>query len=458
MLAVVVSRADRASEHIGEHLLDLAAWTEHEDPDRPDGDGGGTYYRSGDVELRTFDDLHLHIEDAAAAFDDPALLVFASRHSGDTGPLLTAHATGNAGPAEFGGEDGSLAHAAPNALTVVRRAFDEQAPDGYGTGIECTHHGPSSVGCPSLFVELGSGEEEWDDPAGAEAVARSILALEDVEPCTDRGVVGFGGSHYAPRFDRVLTETDWGVGHILADWSLETLEELDDLGGEEATGVIDQAFRRSGVGYALVDGDRPALAEAIDELGYRRVSETWLRETTGVDTALVGRLEGALSAIDDGLRLGALAREHQGGFVVEALPGELLDEANGVDRGAVAEAVAARTLAYETAEGASMVDGRVALADAGGYRRLVEALAAVLEAKYDHVEVREDRRGDRDGDADGGEVLARREAFDPSLAREAGVEEGPAFGRLSAGEPVEVSGETVEPDDVRRARELRFPF
>lgn len=441
MLAVVVSRADEASEHIGEHLLELESWTEHEDETRSDANGGGTYYRTDGVELRTFDDLHLYLDGAAAAFDEPDLLVFASRHSGETGPLLTAHATGNFGPAEYGGGEGSLARAAPNALRAVRRAFDDHAPEGYDAGIEATHHGPSTVGCPSLFVELGSGETEWGDPAGAEAVARSILDLRGVDPAAYRTVVGFGGGHYAPRFDRVLTETDWAVGHVAADWA------LDDMGDpREARAVVAKAFRNSGTEFALIDGDYPELEAVIDDLGFETVSETWLRETSGVPLELVERVERELSRVDDGLRFGDAARGYDGEFVVEELPAELLDEANGVDRSATLAAVADQSLAYETLEGGSLVAGPVALADAGAYRRVVEELAAVLEAKYDSIEV---------GDS---EVLARRESFDPELAREAGVEEGPEFGRLSAGEPVTVGGETIEPGDVRSARERRFPL
>jgi D-aminoacyl-tRNA deacylase len=441
MLAVVVSRADEASEHIGEHLLELASWTERTDEARPDADGGGAYYAADGVELRTFEDLHFHLDGAAAAFDDPEMLVFASRHSGETGPLLTAHATGNFGPAEYGGGAGSLARAAPNALRTVREAFREHAPVGCDVGIECTHHGPSTVGCPSLFVELGSGEAEWADPAGAEAVARSILDLRGVEPSAYRSVVGFGGNHYAPRFDRVLTETDWSVGHIAADWALE---EMGDP--REARAVVAKAFTTSGTEFALVDGERPELAAVIDELGFETVSETWLRETTGIPLELVQRLERHLATVEEGLRFGAPAAGYDGEFVVEELPADLLDEANGVDRSATADAVADLALAYDTVEGASLVAGPVALAAAGDYRAAVEALAAVLEAKYETVEVGE------------GEVVARREAFDPELAREAGVEEGPAFGRLSAGEPVEAGGETVDPADVRSAREQRFPF
>jgi D-aminoacyl-tRNA deacylase len=441
MLAVVVSRADEASEHIGEHLLELASWTEHEDDRRPEENGGGRYYRTEGAELRVFEDLHLYLDDVAAAFDDPDMLVFASRHSGDTGALLTAHATGNFGPAEYGGDERSLADAAPNALAAARDAFETHAPDGYDAGIECTHHGPSSVGCPSLFVELGSDETQWRDPKGAEAVARAILDLRGVDPTADRAVVGFGGNHYAPRFDRVLVETDWGVGHIAADWALE---EMGDP--RESRAVIAEAFRASGADRALVDGDYPVLEAVIDELGFDVVSETWLRETTGVPLDLVAQLEQDLTPIDEGLRFGVPAEGYDGGVALETLPAELLDEANGIDREAVLDSVAAHALAYETTEGASLVAGPVALPEAGTYRRLVAELAAVLESKYDTVTVGDDT------------VIARREAFDPDLAREAGIEEGPAFGRLSAGEVVEIDGETVRPDDVRRAREQRFPF
>jgi len=440
MLAVVVSRADAASEHIGDHLLALDSWTAREDDRRSDAEGGGTYHRTDGVELRTFDDLHLHLDGAAAAFDDPDLLAFASRHAGDAGPLLTAHTTGNFGPAEYGGGEGSLARAAPNALRAVRKAFGEHAPDGYDVGIECTHHGPSTVGCPSLFVELGSGEAQWADPDGAEAVARAILALRDVSPTHSRTVVGFGGGHYAPRFDRILQETDWRVGHVAADWALEAMGDP-----EGARAVVGRAFETSGAEFALVEGEHPRLEAVIEDLGFRTVAETWLRETTGVPLSLVDRLERELTPVADGLRFGEPAEGYDGEYVTVDLPEELTEEAAGIDREATLDAVDGVALAYDTVEGGTLVAGRVALTDAADRCRIVDRLAAVLDAKYDTVDVRE------------AAVVASREAFDPALARAAGVEEGPAFGRLSGGEPVEVDGETVRPDDVRSARERRFP-
>jgi len=91
---------------------------------------------------------------------------FVSRHSGETGELLTAHVTGNFGPAPYGGEPDTLARAAPGAEKRVVEALAAHAPEGYDVGIECTHHGPTDTSVPSLFVELGSDEPQWTDGCG----------------------------------------------------------------------------------------------------------------------------------------------------------------------------------------------------------------------------------------------------------------------------------------------------
>jgi D-aminoacyl-tRNA deacylase len=470
-VALVVSRADRASEHIGEQVLDLVAWDDRTDDGRRDGAGGGTYHTREGFELRRFDDLHLHLDDAADAFDDPSLLLFLSRHSGETGPLLSAHFTGNFGPAEYGGRAGELARACPNAQKRVLGALDAYAPDGYDVGIECTHHGPSRTRVPSMFVELGSGADEWDDPAGARAVARAVLDLADTPPDRSDGdvtrhVVGFGGGHYAPRFERVVRETDWAVGHVGADWPLEAMGHP-----REGREVVRAAFERSAADLALVDGDRPALTEVVAEAGFRVVSETFLRETEAVPRALASRVEAALGPVDGGTRFGDHARVGLDpgptpGFEVEELPDDLLAAALGVDHEAARAAVDDHTVGYESTESGRRPTGRAAFprADAEdgdatpdpddtghddgdtpvAYDRLVGALCAVLRDRYDEVS------------REGSVVVARESAFDPAAAAALGVEEGPAFGRLAGGEAVEVDGRRIPPEAVHSERTVRF--
>ncbi|VTT87654.1 UPF0204 protein MJ0166 [Halorubrum sp. DM2] len=466
MIAIVVSRADSASAHIGERLLEVGDWEAREDGSLPDAEGGGTYYRTEGFELREFDDLHIHLSDPVAAFDcDPAFLAFVSRHSGETGELLTAHVTGNFGGAEYGGEPESLARAAPGAEKRVVEALARHAPEGYEVGIECTHHGPTDVSVPSLFVELGSDEPQWADPEAARAVARAVLDLRgtgadlvdgdgisDAEGTADgdaarpRHVVGFGGGHYAPRFTRIVRETEWAVGHVGADWA------LGDLGAPEANrGVIDAAFERSRADRAVIDGDRPDLAAVVADLGHRVVSETWVREVGDAPLPLVEALEDAIGPVDEGLRFGAVEPGNPAEFAVRDLPTDLLARAQGLDADAAREAVSSAAVAFDTEQGGTRAAGSVAFTsapDAPGYADLVEALAAVLETGYDAVEVLPEQSA----------VVARETAFDPALAAERGVPEGPAFGRLADGEPVEVDGETIEPDDVSRSRSDRFPI
>jgi D-aminoacyl-tRNA deacylase len=441
VIAIVVSRADAASVRIGERLLELADWSAHEDSTRSDAEGGGTYYRldaGRGFELRTFEEWHLELEDAATPFADPELVVFVSRHSGETGPLLTAHFTGNFGPAEFGGREGELAEAAPVAHERLLERFREHAPEGYDVGMECTHHGPSSLSVPSLFAELGSDEEQWADDAGAHAVARAVLDLGSVDRLHEgRRLVAFGGGHYVPRPERIVRETPWAVGHIGADWCLEAM-------GAPDPDVIERAFERSDADLAVVDGEYPTLESTIEELGHRVVSETWVREVGGTPLGLVDRLEGDLTPVDSGLRFGERAAAHDGdgGYAVEPLPAELIEAARAVDADAVREAIEAHALAFETEEGGTRAGDRAAFVP-GERGSLVEALVAVLEREYEVSREPES-------------IVVCERAFDPEKAATLGVPEGPAFGRLASGESVEVGGRTIEPEAVRTERVRRL--
>jgi D-aminoacyl-tRNA deacylase len=449
MLGIVVSRADAASAHIGEHLLALREWESGVDGTRPDPEGGGTVYRTDGVALREFEALHLDIEDAAAAFDDPDLLVFASKHAGETEELLTAHHTGNFGVAEYGGEDGQFARACPGAHEAVVAALQRHAPPEYEVGMECTHHGPTDVGVPSMFVEVGSAEPQWNDPDAAEAVARSILDLADEsadkprENGTRRHLLGVGGGHYAPRFERVVRETDWAVGHIAADWSLDALSEWADSDAER-DGVLERALRASAADYALMEGDRPELQAAIESLGCRVVSETFVRETAGVDLGLVEELEDAVRPVEEGLRFGTLAPGFDDEWTVFDLPDELISDVRGVDSAALREAIEAESVAYVTEQNGTVLTGPVVCPATTDVEAVVDPLVGILERRFDSVEWT------------AGELVARETAFDPDLARTAGIPEGPKFGKLASGRSVEIDGEEISPERFQRERIRRY--
>ena len=455
MIGIVVSRADEASTHLGEQLRAVGEWTAHEDERRADGDGGGSYYTTEGFELREFDTIHIELDDPAPAFSTPDnldFIVFVSRHAGDTGRLLTAHVTGNFGPAEYGGDAGSFARAAPGAHKAVVEALSEHAPDNYEVGIECTHHGPTACSTPSMFVELGSGETQWQDAEAARAIAKAVLDLRGVAADhrpdglkPPRHVVGFGGGHYTPRCERIATDTDWAVGHIGSDW------QLDAMGDPAANRkVIDAAFAASAAELAVVDGEKPELERVIDELGYRVVSETWLRTVGTRPLAVVDAAEATLSPVAEGLRFGEVVVDSDGdtdpaeAWTVVSLPDDLIAAANGIDADATVAAVAETTIAYETTEGATLPAGRALVADTAAFELLIDRLAGLLATDYESVE--QTTEG----------VVCRDTGFDPAKAATLGVPEGPTFGRLAAGETVTVNGREITPESVESERTERF--
>lgn len=425
MIGIVQSEADPASMAIGEALLEATVWTTHDE-----------CYRTEGAELRTVQEMHLDLEHPERLFsEEPTLLVVVSRHAGDTGPLLTGHFPGNFGAAEYGGNPRSLAPAAPRALQGLLAELEQEAPAGYETGIECTHHGPTAVSVPCLYAEVGSDTDQWHDEEAAAAVARSVLALRSRDPWGDRTVVGFGGPHYAPRYRRILTETPWSVGHICPDWALEAVE-----GDEE---ILQATFERSGANRAVLAGEGTELQPAIEAAGYEVVGERWLRAVGDRSLSLVDSVESALGTIGESVALGDPRTED---FVIEELPTQLVEALEAIDRDAVRAAVESEAVGFAIEENGNRLGDRVALPADENRTELLEAFAAILEREYQTVTIEE------------GSIHARREVFDPSLAREQGIPEGPAFGRLASGESIEVEGETIQPDSVHVLEERQFDW
>jgi len=226
-------------------------------------------------------------------------------------------------------------------------------------------------------------------------------------------------------------------------WDEVTPPEIGDLDDAAARAVIRQAFEQSAATHALVAEDHPNVRDVVTDLGYRVIGETWLRETTGVPLARVRRLEAEVATVEAGLRFGEAAVDADECHDV-TLPARLVETARGIDQDATLEAIHDRSVAYVTDQGGSRPAERVVLAAGSDSEELVEALADVLRQRYDAVE--------RDGD----DLVARETVFYPERAATLGVPEGPKFGRLAAGETVEVDGQSIPPEAVSETREDRF--
>ena len=81
------------------------------------------------------------------------------------------------------------------------------------------HHGPT-LSKPVMFAEIGSSAVQWEVTEAGNIVAQAIVAAiknERVWPA----YVGFGGTHYAPKFTPKIVDGEISLGHIISGYALE---------------------------------------------------------------------------------------------------------------------------------------------------------------------------------------------------------------------------------------------
>lgn len=167
-----------------------------------------------------------HIEDH---FDAEAI-IFCSRHRAESGqPALLVHSTGNLGSeALFGGNPQQLSVSAPSLVSAaLKKLFEERNKmqlNEFDVSLEVTHHGPTTMNTPLVFVELGSSEALWTHKEGARAVAAAVMECA-AEPLSGAAAIGFGGTHYASKFNKLVLEKNYKVGHLAPKYAINDLTE-----------------------------------------------------------------------------------------------------------------------------------------------------------------------------------------------------------------------------------------
>jgi len=159
---------------------------------------------------------------------DADAFIFCSRHRAESAkPALLVHSTGNLGTeALFGGNPQEVSISAPSLVSVALKRLikerQERSLDDFDVSLEVTHHGPTSMKTPMIFIELGSSDEYWLHKDGARAVAAAIMDCVK-EPLAEESVIGFGGTHYASKFNKLVLEKGYKIGHIAPKYALNGL-------------------------------------------------------------------------------------------------------------------------------------------------------------------------------------------------------------------------------------------
>ncbi len=233
---------------------------------------GENTYEAGGVVLAGFPQDVLEFEVVEQAFSPGETIVLSRHRSEARVKSLTVHHTGNPlAQALAGGRPRELGVANPPRAKQLLQLLAEKAEEAGIAGefevtLEVTHHGPTSIEAPMVFIEIGSSEEEWRDPRARRVVAETVAEALSRRLPDCRPAAGFGGGHYARKHTGVMLETDICYGHIYAKYVFKA--GVDDH-------MLGQAFTRSRPRAMLAvvekkgvnSRDRARIARVAEALG-----------------------------------------------------------------------------------------------------------------------------------------------------------------------------------------------
>lgn len=371
---------------------------------------GQPVYERGDVWLIATEKSQVRASHLDAFFS-PDYYVFASRHrSTSERKTLTVHTPGNlSSQAELGGRGRELALCEPSAVKValneLKRIRDMRNLD-YVVSLEATHHGPTELTRPVLFVEVGSTPREWEDEEAIRAVAQAVLKAAENRASFEAGV-GIGGNHYAPLHTKAVLETDVAIGHIIPTYAID---ELD-------VNVFREAVVKSGASFGFLDWKgmkkphREKILSLVDEVGLSLKRGRDLRREEPSDaTFQVDRELLEMAWRSDARRL-----EDQ----LSSLGCGFIKRGNGIS---------------------NFLRGREECK-----REVIVRCLQILGDK-----------GDLSWDGRELTLTLKVKKFSPEKARKFGIEPGPLYAKLAGGEEVRIAGGVVTPEMVREVVQKRI--
>lgn len=226
---LVVSKEDIASMTMADYLIKVRAFS-------PETNTKILRSRSyQNIRIHISNKNLLYLEDLDENFPDSIAFIFLSKHRSRTGiPTLTCHFPGNYADNPYSGNPRELAIAHPYLQKQYLKTIVTLGAliPGYDIVIESSHHGPTSLKKPVLFIEVGSTENQWTDRNSISVICDSLLkVIKDGVGSCKKVAIGLGGTHYPRKFNKMLLESEYGFAAIAAKHDLESIDKdmLDQM-------------------------------------------------------------------------------------------------------------------------------------------------------------------------------------------------------------------------------------
>ncbi|MGQ0606458.1 MAG: D-aminoacyl-tRNA deacylase [Candidatus Nitrosotenuis sp.] len=154
--------------------------------------------------------------------------VFLSKHAAQSGDLaLTCHSTGNFAGAQFGGNERQVAIPHPHLQKSYMQKLHQNKSSfsDFQITIEATHHGPTALSKPTIFIEIGTTEKQWTDESLCNSVANLVMEVFSEQIQESPVAICFGGTHYPEKFTEELIRGKHALGTVIPKHALEFLDE-----------------------------------------------------------------------------------------------------------------------------------------------------------------------------------------------------------------------------------------
>ena len=92
--------------------------------------------------------------------------------------------------------------------------------------IEATHHGPTNLNKPCIFIEIGTTEKQWSDVELCSAIALTIKEILQQPLQQFPSALCFGGTHYSEKFTNEVINGKFALGTVIPKHALEFLDEV----------------------------------------------------------------------------------------------------------------------------------------------------------------------------------------------------------------------------------------
>jgi D-aminoacyl-tRNA deacylase len=370
---------------------------------------------------------------------DADLVIFLSRHSSvHPVPVLTVHVTGNFREAEVGGTPRTLAPAATGMMHAVLRMLSKHCPEGYRVSYEVTHHGPTGLALPSFFVEIGSTEGEWTDPAAGKAVAESVLSASPAHPVP---LIGFGGNHYAARETEIALTSRGAFGHIAHTREIATLDEDMVRSMVEKSGAVAAYIDRKALGRE----DLSNLSSLLKRLSILRLSESEIMALGQLSWATYHDVREMAGKISPDARCYIHDLKGEGTLCTVRVNPVLLGETIKAGEADLIQDLEKLPLVHLSTQ-----DNRL-LPDFITYEshspQIINDLNTLCVKIIRNKEITATEKDT---------LIIHKVRFDPHKARELGVPPGPSFRHLADGQDVRINGRVITPDMVSSCSEMKI--